>query len=145
MVHDQFSIRRFKDHLRQRPRRQKWIEHHQRQASGVVEQNHHQRGCQERAQIDPSKGCKGPSQQSDRCDRQREAQIGKGIEGKVHHVAQGEGIDAGMVSERGRDVPRRGNISHQKKNSDAGESRAAGNHGKNAGSTADPITSRSHR
>src|SRR6202521_1243374 len=28
MVHDQFSIRRFKEPLRQRPRRQKWIEHH---------------------------------------------------------------------------------------------------------------------
>src|SRR5258708_16033541 len=49
MVHDQFSIRRFKEHLRQRPRRQKRIETHQGQASGVVEQNHHQTGCQEGA------------------------------------------------------------------------------------------------
>src|SRR3981189_1226262 len=32
MVDDQFSIRRFEEHLRQRPRRQKWIEHHQGQA-----------------------------------------------------------------------------------------------------------------
>src|SRR6202171_6709972 len=37
MVHDQFSIRRFEKYLRQRPRRQKWIEHHQGQPSGVVE------------------------------------------------------------------------------------------------------------
>src|ERR1700694_1521155 len=56
MVHDQFSIRRFEKYLRQRPRRQKWIEHHQGQPSGVVEQNHHQRGCQERGQIGPSTG-----------------------------------------------------------------------------------------
>src|SRR5207302_11323362 len=49
-VHDQLSIRRFEEHFRQWPRRQKWIEHHQGQASGVVKQHHHQRGRQERAQ-----------------------------------------------------------------------------------------------
>src|SRR6266851_664262 len=49
-----------------------------------------------------------------------------------------------MMAKRGRDVPRRGNITHQEKNGDAKESRAAGNYGKNAGSTPDPIPALSH-
>src|SRR5260370_28314430 len=50
-----------------------------------------------------------------------------------------------MMAERGRDVARSGKISTQKENRNAGKSRAAGNYRKNASSTADPLTSLSHR
>ena len=77
MVHDHLSIRRSLEHFRQWPRRQKWIEHHQCEASGVVEQDHHQPGCQERPHINPPEGCQGTCQQRDRCDSQGKAQIGQ--------------------------------------------------------------------
>src|SRR5216683_8273445 len=115
MVHDQLSLRRLQQRFRKGPRRQKGIEHHHRQPCGMVKQNHHQRLCQERTQINPSESRKGASQQRDRCDRQRQAQISKRVKSKVHHVAEGEGIGAGMVAERGRDVTRCWDVSHQEK------------------------------
>src|SRR5437588_9464793 len=50
-----------------------------------------------------------------------------------------------MMAECGGDVARRGKISHQKENRDAGKRRAAGDRGKNVSSAPDPITVLRHR
>src|SRR6267142_446522 len=141
---DQFTIWDLKKRLGYWPRRQEGIEYHQGQPSGVVKQNHHQRRCQECAQIHPFVSRQSATEQSDRCARERKAQISKGVEGKVQHVAQREAIDARMVAKRGRDVTRSGDVVYQEKNGDSRERCAAGNNRKRASAETDPITALGH-
>lgn len=115
VVNDQRSLGRFQNCLGQRPRRQIGIEGGHGQAGRVEEQYHHQRCGQKCAPVSPFPGCERTHAEGNGSHQQRHAKIGKGRQGEVLHVAQGELISAGMLAERLRNISRRGEVTGEKK------------------------------